>query len=90
MLPGGTNDKQQGKIELLSLWALGRLSFAIEEKKQEREGIGSPKQTIKTSVLLHHQGYNIKNSIGIVFLETPPNKIPISLLADFHSAGSTS
>ena len=31
MLPGGTNDdEQQGKIELLSLWAVGRLSFAID------------------------------------------------------------
>ena len=30
MLPGGTNDdEQQGKIGLLSLWAVGRLSFAI-------------------------------------------------------------
>ena len=34
MLPGGTNerrtnDEQQWKIVLLSLWAVGRLSFAI-------------------------------------------------------------
>ena len=28
MLPGGTNN-EQWKIELLSLWAVGRLSFAI-------------------------------------------------------------
>ena len=29
MLPGGTTNEQQGKIVLLSLWAVGRLSFAI-------------------------------------------------------------
>ena len=28
MLPGGTTNNEQGKIELLSLWAVGRLSFA--------------------------------------------------------------
>ena len=37
MLPGGTTttnertNEQQGKIGLLSLWAVGRLSFAISE-----------------------------------------------------------
>ena len=36
MSPGGTNKRtndKQGKIVLLSLWAVGRLSFAIKSHK---------------------------------------------------------
>ena len=50
MLPGGTtNDKQQGKIELLSLWAVGRLSFAKtkKQKKQQKNNKTTKNKTTK-------------------------------------------
>ena len=48
MLPGGTTNNEQGKIELLSLWAVGRLSFAITAERGWHRLAEAAKRSVRT------------------------------------------
>ena len=62
MLPGGTDNKQ-GKIGLLSLWAVGRLSFANRSKIDCTKVIKNTK-SMKTESTSTHQRNSKESSFN--------------------------